>query len=171
MRTIEITAYKFDELSDSAKEKAMDWCRGGNLDYQWWDGVYEDAERIGLKITGFDLDRNRHATGEFDLAANEVAANIFKEHGKHCETYKTAEAFMQDWQPIFNMYMDENDVNYESTECEDDMQELEDDFTKSLLEDYSIMLQNEYEYLMSDECAEENIIANNYEFDEYGNIL
>ena len=37
------TVYQFDELSDSAKEKARDWYRLGAMDYEWWDYVYEDA--------------------------------------------------------------------------------------------------------------------------------
>lgn len=171
MRTIEIKAYTFDELSDDAKEKARNWWLYSGLDYDWYESTYEDAKRIGLKITGFNLDRNRHATGEFLLSANEVAANIFKEHGETCETYKTAESFMEDWSPIFNMYMDETCVNYESRECEDDLQDLEDDFLESLLEDYSIMLQNEYEYMCSDKYIDECITINEYEFDKNGKII
>lgn len=37
------TVYTFAELSDRAKEKARDAYREGNLDYEWWDGVYTDA--------------------------------------------------------------------------------------------------------------------------------
>lgn len=171
MRIIEITAYKFDELSDSAKEKAREWYRDGGIYPKWWEYTYEDAENIGLKITGFDLDRNRHATGEFTLSAAEVAQNISTNHGETCGTYKTAEAFIEDWQPIFSEYMDESSEHYESYEHEERMQDLEDDFLKSLLEDYSIMLQNEYEYLMGDECVDESIIANDYEFNKNGEMI
>jgi myo-inositol catabolism protein IolC len=168
MKTIEIKLYKFSELSEDAKQKAIEKHYDINVDYDWWQNTYEDARQIGLKITSFDLDRNRNAKGEFLLSACEVAQNILNEHGESCETYKTAQSFMEDWQPVFNDYMNEESENYESRELEDEMQDLEDDFLKSLCEDYSIMLQNEYEYLCSDEVIIETIEANEYDFTEGG---
>lgn len=132
-----------------------------NVNYDWWQFTYEDAANVGLKITGFDLDRRRFANGEFTLAANEVAANILKDHGNECETYKTAENFMEQWQPVFNEYITDPENIYE---IEDKLQDIEDEFLKELLGDYSIILQNEYEYLQSDESISETLIANEYEF-------
>ena len=171
MKTVKVNVYKFSELSEQAKEKARNWWREGGLNYEWWDSIYYDAERIGLKITSFDLDRYRHAEGNFLLSANEVAANIFKEHGEQCETYKTATQFMEEWEPVFNDYMDENGVNYESEMLEGHLMELEEEFLSSLLEDYSIMLQNEYEYMYSDEYVNETITINEYDFTEDGSIF
>lgn len=54
--TREITVYKFDELSDKAKEKAREWYRDGQLDYDWWDSVYEQAD-TAAKHLGIDIDR------------------------------------------------------------------------------------------------------------------
>lgn len=170
MRTIEINVYQFDELSETAQQKAIEECSEFNVSYNWWDCTYEDAERIGLKITEFDLDRNRHCKGEFNLSACEVAQNIFNEHGENCETFKTATKFMKEWQPIFSGYMNESHENYESGENEDKMMELESDFLHDLLEDYSIMLQDEYEYLTSEEAIIETIKASEYEFLETGEI-
>ena len=170
MRTIEIKVYLFSELSEDAKEKAIEGLSDINVHYDWWNFTYEDAERIGLKITSFDLDRNRHATGELNTAAAEVCANIFKEHGETCETFKTATKFMEAWQPIFNEYMNEESEKYESQESELAMQDLEEDFLKSILDDYSIILQKESEYLQSKEAIIETIEANNYEFDEDGKL-
>jgi hypothetical protein len=171
MKTIEVNVYKFAELSDKAKDKAISEFYDTNVNYDWWDSIYDDAATIGLKITGFDLDRSRHANGEFTLAANEVAQNIFDNHGKTCETFKTAETFMEEWQPIFNNYMDENHEDYESYESEQKMQDIEDEFLKSLCEDYSIMLQNEYEYLTSEKAIIESIEANDYDFTENGELF
>lgn len=42
MRTIETTVYKFDELSDSAKQKALDYYRHRDVQFDWWDWTYED---------------------------------------------------------------------------------------------------------------------------------
>ena len=170
MRTIEVKIFKFNELNEKAKQNTISNLSDINIDHNWWEFIYEDAENIGLKIMSFDLDRNRHAKGEFILNAPEVAQNILSNHGKECETYKTAESFLEVWQPIFNAYMDEESEKYESSESEDEMQELEDDFFNSLLEDYSIILQNACDYLQSDESIIDTIEANDYEFTEDGEM-
>ncbi len=171
MRTIRTKVYQFSELSEQAKQKAVETMQDINVDYDWWQSTYEDAANIGLKITSFDLDRNRHAKGEFTLSANEVAQNIFNNHGEDCDTYKTAQTFMETWQPVFNDYMDENSVNYESPESEQLLQNFEEDFLNDLLEDYSIMLQNECEYQQSEAAIIETIEANEYEFKADGTIF
>ena len=171
MRIIETKVYPFSELSDDAKQRAIENLSNINVDYNWWESTYEDAERIGLKITAFDLDRNRHANGTFELSANEVAANIFSEHGETCETFKTATKFMEEWQPVFSEYLNEESEKYESRESEEALMELEDQFLKSILEDYSIMLENECEHLQSKEAIIETIESNEYEFNEFGNRI
>lgn len=54
MRTEIIDLFKFDELSNGAKDKARGWYREGAFDYDWWDAVYEDAAQIA-DILGIDL--------------------------------------------------------------------------------------------------------------------
>ena len=39
---IPITVYLFDELSDSAKDKARRWYRQGAFEYDWYDFVFSD---------------------------------------------------------------------------------------------------------------------------------
>jgi hypothetical protein len=170
MKTIEIKLYKFNELSEEAKQKAIERNAYINVEHDWWMFTYEDAANIGLKITGFDLDRNRHATGDFLYSAAEVAANILKEHGEHCETYKTAEKFLDEHNPIFAEYMDESSEHYESYDKEQELMEIEESFLSSLLEDYSMMLQDECEYFQSEEAIIETIEANEYDFTEDGKI-
>jgi hypothetical protein len=53
-RTIETTVFKFEELSDEAKEKARDWYREGALDHDWWENTYDDAATCG-KLIGIDI--------------------------------------------------------------------------------------------------------------------
>lgn len=43
---LEITVFRFDELSDDAKERARAWYRDGGFDYDWFDAVYEDFQRV-----------------------------------------------------------------------------------------------------------------------------
>lgn len=54
--TITTTAYPFDELSDEAKERARDWFRNGDRDYEWWD--FEDFIRVG-EILGIKFNQRQ----------------------------------------------------------------------------------------------------------------
>lgn len=155
MKILQIKVYEFSELSEDAKEKAREWFREGYSFETWWEGVYEDAANIGIKITSFNLDRNRHAEGIFTENAETVASAIIENHGKDCETYKTAKAFQYA-------------ITVHSSNMEEVIEDAEEEFLKSLLEDYSIILQHEYEYLLSNESVDENIQANEYTFTETG---
>lgn len=168
--TITRNIYTFEELSEKAKDKARDWWRTSAAYDEWWEFIYDDAKEIGLKITGFDCGRGNDITGEFTLSACEVAANIIKNHGEQCETRKTAESFLKEHDPVFSDYLNEESERYETREAEEELQDIEEDFRKSLLEDYLIMLRNEHEYYFSEEHVDECIEINQYEFTEGGKI-
>lgn len=51
---IETTVYCFDELPDSAKEKALGWYREAGLDHDWFEYVFEDFERV-CDLLGIEL--------------------------------------------------------------------------------------------------------------------
>lgn len=52
---IQTTVYHFEELSDSAKEKARDWFREGDVDQFWSESVIEDLVAIAA-LMGIDID-------------------------------------------------------------------------------------------------------------------
>lgn len=54
--TVTTTVYKFNELSDDVKQKVIDNYREHNLDYEWWDFVYEDVKTIAA-LFGLDIDK------------------------------------------------------------------------------------------------------------------
>jgi len=166
MRTIRTKVYLFDELNEAAQQKAINELISINVDYDWWNSVYEDAKNIGLKLTSFDLDRNRHAKGEFILDASQVAENIISNHGEETSTYNSASLYLNAYEEAENTFCsgtDEDEYN-----CDAAKEEAETEFLNSLLEDYSIILQKECEYLQSDEAIKEAIIANEYEFTQDG---
>ena len=51
---IETTVYLLHELSDGAKDKARSWYREVGFDFDWYDAVYDDFERI-CAILGVSL--------------------------------------------------------------------------------------------------------------------
>lgn len=162
--------YKFDELKEKAKEKARDWYREHSLDYEWWESVYEDAKNIGLKITGFDIDRAVGAEGKFTDSALDVAKAILKDHGHMTETYKNARDFLEEMAKKEKAYYaaDEDNEDFEGSE---EAEELEKEFLNTLLQDYAQILRAEYKHLMSDEIVDESIVANEYEFNADGTVF
>jgi hypothetical protein len=60
-RIVKITLYKFDELSDRAKEKARDWYREGIESDEISGPVFEDAERIAAML-GIEFDQKSATT-------------------------------------------------------------------------------------------------------------
>lgn len=162
MKTIEVNLYKFSELSDEAKEKAIQRLSDINVDYNWYP--YEDATNINLHINSFDIERGSYVDAKFITNPANCAESILSEHGKDCETYKTAKQFLDDLNELTSKFEDIEDCP------EDDIEELEDEFLKSICEDYRIMLQNEYEYLSSEKAIIETIEANDYDFLENGEL-
>lgn len=53
--TKEITIYKWEELSQTAKDRARNWYIEG-LDYEWWDCTYEMCIEDGYEL-GFCIDK------------------------------------------------------------------------------------------------------------------
>lgn len=174
MKTIEIKLYSFDELSDEAKQKAIEKLSDINVKYDWWNTTYEDAENVGLKITAFDIDRASYVHGEFIFPAIAVSAKIIQEHGKDCATHKTALKFSADYDVLVAKYSDGIDKTKVTYENEDTFNQesgaLENDFLNSLCEDYLKILRDDYEYQTSEEAIIEMIIANKYDFTEDGKL-
>lgn len=169
MRIKETKVYQYDELSEKAKEKARDWFREASSGDEWWESTYEDAERVGIKIFSFDIDRGNYCEGKFICGGEEAAHKIEKEHGETCETYKTAKAYLAARDKIISEAKKDANGDFEDErELDAALDECEAEFLKSILEDYRIILQKEYEYQNSDEVVAENIRANEYEFSENG---
>lgn len=162
MRTVETKLYKFEELTEEAQNKAVSNLSDTNVAYDWWSSEYEDAENIGLKITGFDLDRGLHCEGDFIETPLNVANSILKEHGKTCETYRTALAFYYDYYGRTKGKRGEL-----KAEAKQDAIQW---FKQDLLSDYATILQQEYEHLRSREAVTETIKINEYEFTADGEI-
>ena len=158
MRSIkkEFKIYKFSELSDEVKEKVIQNNWYVNVDHDWWDSSYYDAERVNINIKEFDVGRASYCHIEFIEYAIDTAKLIIKEHGEKCETHKTANEFLESIKG-----MDNESEEYEYA-CEE--------FKRSISEDYRIILQKEYEYLTSETAIIDTIEANEYEFTEDGKL-
>ena len=150
MRHKTYKVYKFSELSEESQEKALDNLRDIDVDYDWWEHIFEEAKNIGLKIESFEIN-NREISGRFIESIDNVVKNIIEYYNKDDDRYKTAQVFL-------NVFNNDDDFNRNN------------EFLNYLLCDYSIILQKEFDYLISDEVVRETIITNDYEFLEDGSL-
>lgn len=150
MRHKTYKVYKFSELSEESQEKALDNLRDIDVDYDWWEHIFEEAKNIGLKIESFEIN-NREISGRFIESIDNVVKNIIEYYKKDDDRYKTVQVFL-------NVFNNDDDFNRNNK------------FLNDLLCDYSIILQKEFDYLISDEVVRETIITNDYEFLEDGSL-
>ena len=161
MKTVNVTLYEYNELSKEAKQKVLRENADINVFFDWWDSTYEDADNIGLKINSFEIDQNKNAKGKFTENCYTVATNIMEQHGNDCNTYKTAERFIEDIKPIC-------DFNDATGQSEDTIATMEEQFLKDILSNYADILESECKYILKDENVIATIEANEYLFLEDG---
>ena len=196
MRTQTIEIYQFDELSENAQEKAMEWYRDGGFDYEWYDHVFEDAKTIGA-LMGIKID-NIYFTGGFsyqgDGACFEGSYYYKKGSVKAVKDYapvdkelhRIALELSKLQRPNFygltahikhtgrypHEYCTSIDVYNESEIGDYYVNDNTNDALSDLLRDFMRwiykQLNAEYDYLNSDESVSETIRVNEYEFTTEG---
>lgn len=163
MKQINLTVYEFNELSDSAKKKAIDDYSARCYDYEWWDFIYEDASYLCLDIHSFDIDMRL-----IDIRYNDdpeyVAQKILNNWGKDSELYKIANKYLESASKL--QVIESDDELYDS----DELIELNDDFLHDLGEVFLSFLNSEYEWRQSEECISEIFECNEYQFFEDGSL-
>lgn len=167
MEKREYTVYKYDELPADAQQKARERFREHNDLSYTWDDTKADALNIGLKLAG----TNRgYMKGDFTESAAVCAANVIREHGVDTETYATAALFLLEHGALWTKYRAAEDKDESTRAAEDAKEDLEQEFLRSLCEDYRIMQERDEEYQNSDEAIIETVRANDYDFTEDGRI-
>lgn len=168
MKTKTINLYSFSELSEDAKQKAIENLWDINVDFSDWDNTIEDAKEIGLTIKKLS-DHNQNK-GDFISNAENCAKLILSSHGEHCNTYNSAKEFLDKYLPAKEIWDANEDNESFPFEYENEATELSEDFLHSLLEDYRIKRNKDYEYLTSEDAIIEAIEANEYTFTEDGKL-
>lgn len=195
-QTITKTLYKFDELSNEAKEKAIEKHR--EFDSEMWDpeSVLDDAKEIA-GLMGIEIDKTYYSgfwsqgdgacfTGVYSYRKGSVKA-VKHYAPMDTELHRIAQG-LQDIQKS-NFYglsavvdhsghyyhelcthisVERSADNYQdmTADAEQEITELLRDYMQWI---YS-QLEKEYEYQASEPAIIENIEANDYEFDEFGNL-
>lgn len=195
MKTVEIGVYQFNELSESAKEKAREWYRSGaGQDSFWSECVIEDVKEIG-KILGIDID-NIYFSGfssQGDGACFEGYYSYQKGSAKKVRQYApldkelhliadrlqaiqrkvfyTATATVKQRGHYMHSGCTNVSVNMADEYGQNIFSEVEDEITDLLREFMDWIysrLEKEWDYMNSDKSVDESILANEYEFLESG---
>jgi len=183
MQTKTITTYSFAELSDEAKEAARSWWREHGLDYEWYDCTFDYAKAAGAAL-GITVD-NIEFSGFYSHGdgACVTGSYAYRKGWKQALRVVTPDATpenigrrLQDAQRLVfykgtatvvktgHRYCDETSVRID---CDPDTATFTDAVTDALRDFMRWIyksLEQEYEYLMSDECVDDSIRANDYTF-------
>lgn len=194
MRTIEIKLYSFDELTEEAKEIAVDNVRnqdGYGDDFGSWavddcsllEPLHEELVELFGEDYKFPLIENTRKKIYFSLGRNrfldvEKAIDITNE--EHFLTWLGIPKSLQDksYYSIYTPRYGNLDTTIEFEEATDDyfteeeVSILEDAKVKfdNHIEDVLKRIESDVEYRYSNEAVIEDIIANDYEFLENGEL-
>ena len=183
--TIERTLYKFEELSDDAQQHAIEKLWDLNVGYDWWECSYETittaARCLGIDCTveGFDLDRGQSIDlrGGYSYRKGWRAALRAEFGGDTLAALVKIGEELQSAQrrAFYGASIDLSPVHYGTayTVYSKFGAYVTDDLTDALRSFGHWawrLLREEYGYLTSNEVIRETIEANEYEFDEAGNL-
>lgn len=160
MRIVKIEAFPFSELSDTAKEVAREWYRQ-TFNSDGYLQTFEDAEQVGLKITGFDVGYRQSVEGKFVHCALACAQLIEANHGESCATHQTAKNFLAEHNAIAST-APENEDDF------DDFADVDAGFLRRILCDYRAIFRDECDFMQSDARIDENMESLDLEFTEFG---
>ena len=167
MKTLEIKIYQFNELSEKSKERALNELRHINVEDTWWNCSCETFSEFGVVIEAFDfykrtisLGFKKDITDICDKFAYEWNTNQI---GELCKAYlKNRHKEISVFQKLIDAQLCLDASN------QDVLEDMENVFIKDL--EYAILnwLNDEYEYLLSDDAIVDTIEANEYDFTENG---
>lgn len=173
MKTIKTIVYEYHELSDKAKTKAIEEYSEINTNYDWWYLTFDEFKTLGIKVTGVDLYRKEIGI-ENIVPYEEIAYNICHEFNGN-SIYERAIQFSIDFEALKRKYeVDNNGFTFNEKKQDNYQDEYDDltfEFKVDLCNEILDWLNNEYEYLISEEGIADTIVANEYLFTEDGRIF
>lgn len=155
MEIVEVCVYKFEELSDSAKDNARSWFREGN-DYPWWDDSLKSIKafcnKFGVNIKDCQVGMWGHSFIDTDVENHHFRGRKLKDFDRH----QTPTGYCLDctlWETFHDTWKETGDP------------------LRAFNEAVNVAVQDivkDMEYQDSDEAVDEMLIVNEYEFDVDG---
>lgn len=208
--TEEKTEFKFEELSERAKQKAREEYTSGEYPgYDWWDGVYEDAVRMG-QMLGIEIGTTTHVStkgrnytttniwfsgfgSQGDGACFDGTYRYAPDAAKHIDQETTDEELLRIAKELTLMHVTQrlqgleyftaaihaernNSIRTEIRDWGvDEVGEPDEEKFRRLMQDFAdwiyARLEDENDYLYSDEYVDERLSENDCVFDEDGTII
>jgi len=191
MRVLETKVYKFDELSDDAKDNAREWKRTCfNQDADWHEFAIEDAKECitllgfavtdvlytgfwsqgdGACFTGHWYAENVCPVAKMRAHAPKDAVLLRLSRDLNALARKDKEAFAT--LTHRDRYCNENTIEF-SVDCRrDDTADTLKELGREAMQWIYRQLEAEYEYHTADAQLDDAIRANEYEFTESGRIV
>jgi hypothetical protein len=155
MKTATVNIYKFEELSDDAKEKARQWWRT-DLDYPWHDeslaSIKTFCEFFGVKLTDWSIGAFTYYNYKTDATNENFRGLKLKNFNR--DNMPTGYCLDCDlWMTFYDEFKRTGDAKYA--------------FIAALDAAFKAW-RKDIEYQYSDEATDESIIMNEYEFFENG---
>lgn len=198
----EKTEFRFEELSDDAKEYAVRTY--GDADYRWWDFLYErwtaDLEAVGfenpqIEFSGF-WSQGDGASFTCSSIDNEKLITALMYNGESYETiskllpiimmndtWADELGIVGDYETRLSIYSLSSRYSHKYTKAmtgeyheyfeneAEFFRETAEDYRKELCDAIYDSLEEEYEYLTSEEAFAERADCNEWLFDEEGRML
>jgi len=182
MRVIETTVYKFEELSDEAKDRAiekyqskMNVCELALTDGDCYNLMCEEAGFLNSEIeySGFysqgdgasfmaDIDTESFLVGKYEC---------LKELDFHLEIRIRRNNTYHEYSKVVVPLYVEDAIAEEHMKLIEELSDEVEQLRVDLCHDIYRALEIDYEYQTSNEAISETLIANEYEFDEQGNMV
>jgi len=170
MNTHTINTYFFNELNDTAKETALNDHRYFLGNFGWWEDTILDAKlSFGINIKSFEFETSQKIDIEFSETLEKIAKEIIAQWGDNTALNKDAHCYLQSRQKTYaEAEKDENGDVLDSELLEEKLDENDNAFKDDICQTYLNMLEEEFEWLISDECIGDHLQGMECEFLENG---
>lgn len=195
MKIREIKTYKFNELTDKQKEKALEKYYNINTDHEWWDCEFEDfktiASLMGIKIdniyfAGFSSQGDGACfTGNYsyekqaikkvkeyapqDTELHRIAGQLQEIQKRHL--YLISATIKHNGHYYHELCTDIDVVDFNGYSIAGDDFDNITELLRDLMRWMYSQLDKQYNYLVSEKEIEETLIANEYDFTTNGEIF
>lgn len=158
MEIIEVAVFSFDELGEEAKEKARSWYRDG-LEYPWFSealgSIRAFVGHFNVELKDWSLGSGSGRDYIHTTATNENFRGV-KLKGIDKNYMPTGYCLDADlWGEFFEVFKKTGDAKYSFEQA---------------LEQAIIGIQRDIDYQFSDECIDEMLRINDYQFTENGRV-
>ncbi len=185
---------KYEQLSDKAKQNAIMGMRDINTNHYWWRSTYKYVGEVakslgfaGFEVHGFGLDRGSYVQYDAQFCYKLMKLDELSDKQKDelkwfiipiteqaalCAIHSQGSYLYANIPPTGRVSINVdwevwNSEDYDETQDLLDGEAIEEAFD-AFADWIQARLQDDYDYLTSDEAIEESIIANEYDFDEEG---